>query len=85
VPGDKTERAVFELSGEGLVLTEIAPGVDLQKDIPNKTEFSPMIGEALKPMGAHLFRHRKRDCNSVFFRFPINLTKRLTLILFRGL
>jgi propionate CoA-transferase len=51
-----TERAVFELSGEGLVLTEIAPGVDLQKNILDKMEFSPIIGKELKPMDARLFR-----------------------------
>jgi acyl CoA:acetate/3-ketoacid CoA transferase len=45
-----TERAVFELSGEGLVLTEIAPDTDLQKDILGKMEFSPIIGKELKPM-----------------------------------
>jgi propionate CoA-transferase len=51
-----TERAVFELSAEGLVLTEIAPGIDLQKDILNKMEFSPIIAKSLKPMDSLLFR-----------------------------
>jgi propionate CoA-transferase len=51
-----TERAIFELTGEGLVLTEIAPGADLQRDILDKMEFSPIISKALKPMDARLFR-----------------------------
>jgi propionate CoA-transferase len=54
-----TERAVFELSGEGLVLKEIAPGVDLQKDILDKMEFSPIIDKAPRPMDARLFRPQK--------------------------
>ncbi|MDR1068947.1 MAG: 3-oxoacid CoA-transferase [Clostridiales Family XIII bacterium] len=51
-----TERAVFELSDKGLVLTEIAPGVDFQKAILDKMEFLPIISETLKPMDARLFR-----------------------------
>ena len=50
-----TERAVFELTGEGFVLTEIAPGVDLQKDILDKMDFTPMIAENLKVMDASIF------------------------------
>ncbi len=38
-----TERCVFRLTAEGLVLTEIAPGVDLQKDILDQMDFAPII------------------------------------------
>jgi propionate CoA-transferase len=54
-----TERAVFELSSEGLVLTEIAPGANLQRDILDKMEFSPIISKTLKSMDARLFRPHK--------------------------
>ncbi|MTI46675.1 MAG: acyl CoA:acetate/3-ketoacid CoA transferase [Firmicutes bacterium] len=50
-----TERAVFELSKEGLVLTEIAPGIDLQKDILDLMEFVPIINDDLKQMDSRIF------------------------------
>ncbi|NLT14844.1 MAG: 3-oxoacid CoA-transferase [Clostridiales bacterium] len=50
-----TERAVFNLTSEGLVLTEIAGGVDLQKDILDKMEFRPIISRDLKQMDPRLF------------------------------
>ena len=51
-----TERAVFELLDGVLTLTEIAPGVDLEKDIMAHMEFRPAVSENLKEMDARIFR-----------------------------
>jgi propionate CoA-transferase len=36
-----TERAVFEVTAEGLVLTEVAKGIDVRRDILDQMEFAP--------------------------------------------
>lgn len=54
-----TERAVFELIDGLLTLTEIAPGIDLQKDIIDQMEFTPYISDNLKEMDARLFLSEK--------------------------
>ncbi|MFZ5944134.1 MAG: acyl CoA:acetate/3-ketoacid CoA transferase [Bacillota bacterium] len=51
-----TERAVFELRGDGLYLTEIAPGIDLQKEILDLMKFMPKMDGHPKLMDARIFR-----------------------------
>jgi propionate CoA-transferase len=50
-----TERAVFELRGGELTLTEIAPGVDLDRDILGQMDFRPRIADDLRQMPAEIF------------------------------
>ena len=49
-----TERAVFKLTEEGMELIEVAPGVDLEKDVLGQMEFTPIMKD-VKTMDACLF------------------------------
>jgi propionate CoA-transferase len=51
-----TERGVFRLEDQKLILTEIAPGIDLEKDIFGMMDFKPMVSPDLKPMENDLFQ-----------------------------
>ena len=51
-----TERCVFRLVKEGLELVEIAPGVDLDRDILAQMDFAPVIAKDLKLMNPAIFR-----------------------------
>jgi propionate CoA-transferase len=53
-----TERAVFTLTPEGMELIEIAPGVDLEKDILEQMDFCPIV-KSYKLMDERLFRPEK--------------------------
>ncbi len=50
-----TERCVFRLTGEGLELIELAPGMDLERDILAQMEFKPIINSPV-PMDPRIFR-----------------------------
>ncbi len=51
-----TERAVFHLTPQGMILDEIAPGVDLEKDILAHMEFAPIISPKIKLMDETIFK-----------------------------
>lgn len=54
-----TERAVFKLVDGGVMLVEISPGIDLQRDVLDKMAFRPIISDHLKTMDPRLFSAKK--------------------------
>lgn len=50
-----TERAVFELDNDGIILTEIAPGIDLQTQVLDMIDFDVRVSPNLKLMDARIF------------------------------
>lgn len=50
-----TERAVFRLTGKGLELIEVAPGIDMESQVFGVMGFKPEIGD-IKPMPEKIFK-----------------------------
>jgi propionate CoA-transferase len=66
-----TERCVLRLTDAGMELVEIAPGVDLEKDILAHMEFKPIIKEPLKRMDVRIFQTRPMGLADGFFKIPL--------------
>jgi propionate CoA-transferase len=54
-----TERCVMKLTNDGIVVTEIAPGVELQANILDQSEFKLIVSPTLKEMDRNLFTPEK--------------------------
>ena len=50
-----TERAVFGLSGEGIALLEVAPGIDLETQVLGMMDFAPIMRDVTE-MPLHVFQ-----------------------------
>ncbi|NDP62234.1 acyl CoA:acetate/3-ketoacid CoA transferase [Polaromonas sp.] len=90
-----TERCVFELKADGgqgrLELIEIAPGVNLERDVLGQMDFMPAISPQLKLMDAALFlnepiglRHRLL-ATPLAQRFELDRAHGMLFINFEGL
>ena len=66
-----TERCVFRLTAKGLQLTEIAPGVDLQKDILERMAFRPIIDGEPALMDERIFRQEPMGIRPELLEVPL--------------
>ena len=73
-----TERAVFQLGERGLELIEVAPGVDLDRDILARMQFRPAIASQLRQMDLRLFLSERMGLATDLAKMPRrNLPRRL--------
>ena len=66
-----TERCVFELTGEGLELVEVAPGVDIERDILAQMEFRPIIRRDPAIMDKRIFLNEPMGLREDLLRMPL--------------
>jgi propionate CoA-transferase len=66
-----TERCVFRLCDEGLELIEIAPGIDLQRDVLAHMDFVPVMKVAPRLMDARIFQHEPMGLRDDMLNLPL--------------
>ena len=67
-----TERCVFRLTTEGLELTEIAPGIDIDRDILAKMAFKPIVHKP-REMDRRIFRPDPMGLREDMLRLPLDV------------
>ncbi|HRE16077.1 MAG TPA: acyl CoA:acetate/3-ketoacid CoA transferase [Rhodocyclaceae bacterium] len=66
-----TERCVFRLTTKGLELTEIAPGVDLKRDILAHMQFKPIVSKTLQAMDSRIFESGPMRLRTDLLQVPL--------------
>ena len=66
-----TERCVFRLTGEGLELIEVAPGVDVERDILAKMAFKPIVRKP-REMDRRIFWPEPMGLRDDMLRLPFD-------------
>jgi propionate CoA-transferase len=67
-----TERCVFELTPAGMVLTEVAPGVDIERDILARMEFEPIVHGTPRTMDAAIFADEPMGLRERMIAIPLS-------------
>jgi len=66
-----TERCVFRLTSEGMELVEIAPGIDIERDILAKMDFEPVIRGTPPLMEAAIFAEAPMGLRERMLQVPL--------------
>jgi len=66
-----TERCVFTLRPDGLELVEVAPGIDIERDILRLMDFKPLIPRDPLLMDARIFREGVMDLREDMVAIPL--------------
>jgi propionate CoA-transferase len=66
-----TERCVFELTKDGLALIEVAPGIDVEREILAQMEFKPIIRRDPAIMDPRIFAAAPMGLREDLLRMPI--------------
>jgi propionate CoA-transferase len=67
-----TERCVFALKPEGLELIEVAPGIDIERDILALMDFRPLIPHDPIPMDGRIFRDGVMNLREDLLAIPLD-------------
>jgi propionate CoA-transferase len=67
-----TERCVFTLAADGLELSEIAPGIDIERDILALMDFKPNIPRDPLMMDARIFRDEVMGLRERLLSIPLD-------------
>ena len=67
-----TERCVLELTQEGLELVEVAPGIDIERDILARMEFRPIIRRDPAIMDERIFSTKPMRLREDMLRVPLD-------------
>ena len=67
-----TERCVFDLTAAGLELREVAPGIDIERDILAQMEFKPIVPEEPEVMDTRIFRSEPMGLREDMLSIPLD-------------
>ncbi len=66
-----TERCVFELTADGVELVEVAPGIDIERDILAQMDFRPVIRGTPRTMDTRIFRDEAMELRARIIAVPL--------------
>jgi propionate CoA-transferase len=67
-----TERCVFRLGSDGMELIEVAPGVDIERDVLARMDFQPVIRSEPVLMDAAIFRSEPMGLRERMLAVPLS-------------